>query len=211
MEFATMAAFAAVTFIAVVTPGPDVILAMANGSRFGMKKAVAGMVGVLLSDLFLIVAVAAGLGAILAASEFWFSVVKYAGAAYLAWLGFKMLLAGHANAFASEVDNGPAREETALAVCRHSMIVAITNPKAYLFFSALLPQFIDPSAPQVPQFLALTIVFSIVEFAVMFGYALVGFKTAQFAASSMRRWMEKGCGGALLVSAASLALVKRAG
>ena len=50
---------------------------------------------------------------------------------------------------------------------------------------------------------------TVVEFAVMFGYALVGFKTTQFAASSMRRWMERGCGGALLVSAASLALVKR--
>lgn len=60
MDISTMAAFAAVTFIAVVTPGPDVILAMANGSRFGMKKAVAGMIGVLLSDFFLIAAVAAG-------------------------------------------------------------------------------------------------------------------------------------------------------
>lgn len=211
MDISTMAAFAAVTFIAVVTPGPDVILAMANGSRFGMKKAVAGMIGVLLSDFFLIAAVAAGLGAILAASEFWFSVVKYSGAGYLAWLGYKMLRPGRAEKAETQgAENGDlVRTESALAICRHSMIVAITNPKAYLFFSALLPQFINPAAPQLPQFLALTAVFTVVEFAAMFGYALVGFKTTQFAASSMRRWMERGCGGALLVSAASLALVKR--
>lgn len=210
MDINTMAAFAAVTFIAVVTPGPDVILAMANGSRFGMKKAVAGMIGVLLSDFFLIAAVAAGLGAILAASEFWFSVVKYAGAGYLAWLGYKMLRPARTEKIEESAENADlVRSESALAICRHSMIVAITNPKAYLFFSALLPQFINPAGPQLPQFLALTAVFTVVEFAVMFGYALVGFKTTQFAASSMRRWMERGCGGALLVSAASLALVKR--
>jgi threonine/homoserine/homoserine lactone efflux protein len=210
MDISTMAAFAAVTFIAVVTPGPDVILAMANGSRFGMKKAVAGMIGVLLSDFFLIAAVAAGLGAILAASEFWFSVVKYVGAGYLAWLGYKMLRPARTEKIEESAENADlVRSESALAICRHSMIVAITNPKAYLFFSALLPQFINPAAPQLPQFLALTAVFTVVEFAVMFGYALVGFKTTQFAASSMRRWMERGCGGALLVSAASLALVKR--
>ncbi|NUS67976.1 MAG: LysE family translocator [Ensifer adhaerens] len=210
MDISTMAAFAAVTFIAVVTPGPDVILAMANGSRFGMKKAVAGMIGVLLSDFFLIAAVAAGLGAILAASEFWFSVVKYVGAGYLAWLGYKMLRPARTEKIEESAENADlVRSESALAICRHSMIVAITNPKAYLFFSALLPQFINPAVPQLPQFLALTAVFTVVEFAVMFGYALVGFKTTQFAASSMRRWMERGCGGALLVSAASLALVKR--
>ncbi|HEV7308036.1 LysE family translocator [Ensifer sp.] len=210
MELGTLAGFAVVTFVAVVTPGPDVILAMANGSRFGMKKAIAGMVGVLISDFFLILAVAAGLGALLAASEFWFSVVKYAGAAYLAWLGYKMLKPGRRDTMQTLGDASPVRQETALSICRHSMIVAITNPKAYLFFSALLPQFINPAEAQVPQFLALTVVFSVVEFAVMFGYALVGFKTTQFAASSMRRWMEKGCGGALLLSAASLAMVKRA-
>jgi len=88
-------------------------------------------------------------------------------------------------------------------------IVAVTNAKAYLFFSALLPQFISPHEPQLLQFLILTVVFSIVEFAIMFAYALVGTKTTQFAASATRRWVERGCGGDLLVSAASLALVKR--
>lgn len=209
MELGALLAFAAVTFVAVATPGPDVILAMANGSRFGMKKACAGMLGVLLSDLFLIGAVAAGLGAILSASEFWFSVVKYAGAAYLAWLGYKMLRYGHKD-FKADDEIAFAREHSAAAIGLQSMIVAITNPKAYLFFSALLPQFIDAGQPQLVQFLLLTAVFSVVEFAIMFAYALIGSKTTKFAGSAIRRRLEKGCGGALLLSAASLALARRA-
>lgn len=91
MHIVTALEFAAVTFVAVITPGPDVMLALANGSRYGVRRACAGMIGVLLSDLFLIVAVALGLGALLAASEFWFSMLKYIGAAYLAYLGIKMI------------------------------------------------------------------------------------------------------------------------
>ncbi len=210
MQLGTIIAFATVTFVAVVTPGPDVILAMANGSRYGLKRACAGMIGVLLSDVFLIAAVAAGLGAVLAASELWFSVVKYLGAAYLAWLGYKMIRFGHSECKAQDGLVLEPHQNSATKICLQSMFVAVTNPKAYLFFSALLPQFIDAGQPQLPQFLVLTIVFSVVEFCIMFGYALVGARTTRFAASAARRWLEKGCGGALLLSAVSLAWAKRA-
>ncbi|BCG72402.1 amino acid transporter [Mesorhizobium sp. 113-1-2] len=208
MHITTVLAFVAVTFVAVATPGPDVILALVNGSRFGMRRAFAGMVGVLISDLILIVAVAAGLGVLLAASEFWFSVLKYVGAAYLAWLGIKMLRSRETLAsMAQRTQSDP--ERSALAIGLRSMVVAITNPKAYLFFSALLPQFVDPAQPQLQQFAVLTLAFSVTELAIMVGYALVGARGVRLIRSRYAHLLERVCGGALLASAFSLALARR--
>lgn len=83
----TILAFALVSFIGIATPGPTVLLALTNGSRFGIKTACLGMAGAVLSDFVLIGAEALGLGALLAASEFWFSMVKWIGVGYLIFLG----------------------------------------------------------------------------------------------------------------------------
>jgi len=209
MSLLTVLAFVTVTFVAVATPGPDVILALANGSRFGVRRACAGMIGVLVSDLLLILAVALGLGALLAASEFWFAVLKYLGAAYLAYLGIRMIRSGGSFTNLTHASGAP-RPESALSIGLKSMTVALTNPKAYLFFSALLPQFVDPAQPQASQFVVLAIVFSVTEFAIMFAYALVGARAIRFVTSRAATWLERSCGGALLMSAASLAFVNRA-
>jgi threonine/homoserine/homoserine lactone efflux protein len=87
--------FAVVAFIGIATPGPTVLLALTNGSRFGVRASLPGMAGAVLSDFVLIPAVALGLGALLAASEFWFSVVKWVGVAYLAYLGMHAPLHRH--------------------------------------------------------------------------------------------------------------------
>ena len=106
--------------------------------------------------------------------------------------------------------SGAPRPESALSIGLKSMTVALTNPKAYLFFSALLPQFVDPAQPQASQFVVLAIVFSVTEFAIMFAYALVGARAIRFVTSRAATWLERSCGGALLMSAASLAFVNRA-
>jgi threonine/homoserine/homoserine lactone efflux protein len=185
------------------------MLALANGSRYGVRRACAGMIGVLLSDLFLIVAVALGLGALLAASEFWFSMLKYIGAAYLAYLGIKMIRnAGSMR----EATPGQNSSETGapVSIGVKSFWVAATNPKAYLFFSALFPLFIDTHAPLVFQYLILALVFSLTEFAIMLAYAIVGSRAISYLKSSGVAWLERACGGALLAMAASLALFRRA-
>ena len=76
MDAVTILAFAAVSFVGIATPGPTVLLALNNGSRYGVRRAIPGMLGAVFSDFVLIGAVAVGLGALLAASEFWFSVLK---------------------------------------------------------------------------------------------------------------------------------------
>ena len=83
--------FAVLALVVVMTPGPTVLLALSNGSRFGITAAGVGIVGATISDAVLITAAGLGLGAILAASAFWFGVVKWIGVAYLVWLGTQMI------------------------------------------------------------------------------------------------------------------------
>lgn len=92
MHETTLLIFAAVAFVGIATPGPTVLLALTNGSRYGVRRAAYGFAGAMLSDFVLIVAVALGLGALLMASAFWFSVVKWLGAAYLAYVGIRLLM-----------------------------------------------------------------------------------------------------------------------
>lgn len=209
MTETTLLAFILVAFIAIATPGPTVLLALSNGSRFGIRRAVYGMLGAVMSDFVLVGAVALGLGALLAASEFWFSVVKWIGVIYLAFLGVMTLrskgsLDGALDA-ASGNEAGSAR-----SIFLKSFLIAVTNPKGYLFCSALLPQFIAPEAPQMPQYIVLALVFAATDFVVMFGYAVLGSRAVRMLKKSGALWLDRLCGGALLTLAGSLAFYRRA-
>ena len=123
----TLLIFAVVAFIGIATPGPTVLLALTNGSRFGVKDSLAGMAGAVLSDCVLISAVALGLGALLAASEFWFSVVKWIGVAYLAYLGIRMLRSKGTLKVPNE-DSSTTRPSSR-AIFVRSFFVAVSNPR----------------------------------------------------------------------------------
>lgn len=209
MTLATLLVFSLVALIAIITPGPTVLLALANGSRHGVRRALPGMLGAVLSDFVLVGAVALGLGALLAASEFWFSVVKWAGAAYLAWLGLRMLRSQGGSLSAPEGDGG-VDGYSARTVLFKSFLVAVTNPKGYLFCSALLPQFIDPAAAQAPQYIAIALVFALIDFLVMLAYAFAGSRAARLLRGRAVLWLDRLCGGMLLALAGSLAFYRRA-
>ena len=209
MSITTLLLFSIVALVAIATPGPTVLLALANGSRYGLRRSVPGMFGAVLSDFVLVGAVALGLGALLAASEFWFSVLKWVGALYLAWLGLRMLRSK--GGFEVPADGGAAPgHASARSVFMKSFLVAVTNPKGYLFCSALLPQFIDPAAAQAPQYITIAIVFASLDFLVMFGYAFTGARAVRLLKASATKWLDRACGGALLALAGSLAFYRRA-
>jgi threonine/homoserine/homoserine lactone efflux protein len=208
MAVMTVLAFGLVAFIGIATPGPTVLLALSNGSRFGVGRACFGMIGAVASDFVLIGAVALGLGALLAASEFWFSIVKWVGVAYLAFLGIMLLRSkGTIDESLRATADGP---RSVRAIFLKSFLVAVTNPKGYLFFSAFLPQFIAPNAPQASQFVVLAMVFATIDFAVMFAYATLGSQAMRALKKSGALWLDRFCGGALLALAGSLAFYKRA-
>lgn len=207
MTLLTIAAFALVAVVAIATPGPTVLLALANGSRFGVRRAVYGMLGAVTSDFVLVTAVALGLGALLAASEFWFSVVKWIGVAYLAYLGIMLLRSKGKLGEIKDLQDARAARRTVFA---KSFLVAITNPKGYLFVGALMPQFISPTAPQVPQYAVIAIVFAAIDFTVMFAYAALGSQVVRLLRRSGALWLDRVCGVILLGLSASLAFLRRA-
>ncbi|WP_140635809.1 LysE family translocator [Methylibium rhizosphaerae] len=205
----TLLVFAVVAFIGIATPGPTVLLALSNGSRYGVRASLPGMVGAVLSDFVLISAVALGLGALLAASEFWFSAVKWVGVAYLAWLGVRMLRSRGALTLPADDAAATGRTASRKSIFLRSFLVAVTNPKGYLFFSAFLPQFIATSEPQVPQYLALAVVFGSIDFLVMLAYAAAGAQAIRALRANGVLWLDRLCGGVLLALAGSLALYRR--
>ncbi len=208
MNEVTILAFAAVALIAIATPGPTVLLALANGSRFGVQRALFGMAGAVLSDFILVGAAALGLGALLAASEFWFSVVKWVGVGYLAFLG--VLLLRSRGTLSEAANTATAASGSSRAIFMRSFLVSVTNPKGYLFVSAFLPQFIAPAEPQIQQYVTLAVVFAALDFAVMLAYALLGAQAVRLLRQSGALWLDRICGGALLTLAGSLAFYRRA-
>ncbi|MES2280063.1 MAG: LysE family translocator [Pseudomonadota bacterium] len=207
MTATTLLIFALVALVTIATPGPTVLLALANGTRYGVRRSLPGMLGAVLSDFVLVGAVALGLGALLAASEFWFSVLKWVGAVYLAWLGMRLLRSK--GGFELPEETGGTTRGT-LAIFMKSFMVAATNPKGYLFCSALIPQFIDPSTAQAPQYVAIALVFAGMDFSVMLAYAFIGARAVRLLKASAIRWVDRICGGALLALAGSLAFYRRA-
>ncbi|MCU0829110.1 MAG: LysE family translocator [Tabrizicola sp.] len=204
----SLATFALASLVVVTTPGPTVLLALSNGSRFGLAAASYGIAGAALSDMVLILAAAVGLGALLSASAFWFSVVKWIGVVYLIWVGVQMIrAAGTSGALPDRsMTAGP---ESRRLIFRKSFLVAVTNPKGYLFFTAFLPQFLMPSEPLLPQYVILALTFVVVDIAVMSIYAGLGFRAARFLREAGAKWIDRSCGVLLILLGGALALVRR--
>jgi threonine/homoserine/homoserine lactone efflux protein len=148
--------FASVALAAIAAPGPTMLLALQNGARGGIRQALPGVAGAVLSDLLLIAAVAAGLGSLLLTSAPAFEVLKWLGVAYLCWLGIRLVRSGPSiSEPLKESEYTPSHQ-----VFRQCLLVALTNPKGYLFFSALLPSFIDPARALGPQYATAALVFA---------------------------------------------------
>lgn len=156
-----------------LTPGPNGLLALTHGVRFGLRRAVLTALGGISGFLLLIAASLAGLGALLAASEQAFTAAKWFGAAYLIYLGVRtwrappaMIVLGDGDGRGAPGDVGPA------ILFRQGFLVAVSNPKALIFFAAFLPQFMQPGVSYPVQLAVLGGTFAIVEF--VYELALAG-------------------------------------
>jgi threonine/homoserine/homoserine lactone efflux protein len=148
----TFALFAAACLAFLVIPGPSVFYIVTRSLVQGRRAGVTSMLGVQAGGLVHVVAAAFGVSALIASSAAAFTVVKYAGAAYLVFLGVRKLL-GRDHEALEDVPRGSASTANLFT---HGVIVNVLNPKTALFFLAFLPQFVDPSAgPVAPQMLVL--------------------------------------------------------
>jgi len=208
--------FATVALLAIATPGPTVLLALNNGARWGVRAALPGLAGAVLSDGVLMAAAALGAGALLAGSALAFGVLKGLGAAYLAWLGWCLLrgAAGPAGLQSVAGSTGAAAQTSAPRppagrVLWRSFAVAVSNPKGYLFVSALVPQFVLPTQPAGPQFLVLALVFAAIDALVMLACAALGAHGLRALPLRGLRWLDRVCGATLWALAAWLVLCTR--
>jgi threonine/homoserine/homoserine lactone efflux protein len=142
------------------TPGPNVLYVTTRSIRFGFGAAMIGMSGCLLALLLMLIASAAGVSAFMLAVPAAFTALKYAGAAYLIFLGIQTW---RTPVIPPETATAPRETESRLALFRGGFLCGISNPKLLVFAAAFFPQFIAPDAPWVPQFLLLVATFIAVE------------------------------------------------
>ncbi len=168
MNTSTLIAFLAASAVLAVTPGPGVIYIVTRTLAQGRAAGGASIAGVACGNLSNSLGAALGLAALFALSSIAFTVVKYAGAAYLIHLGIKMLRG------APRAETSPAFKRVPIwRVFREGVLVALLNPKTTIFFAAFLPQFMQPGMPALPQAVMLGAIFVVVAAASDLGYVLL--------------------------------------
>jgi RhtB (resistance to homoserine/threonine) family protein len=167
-------AFVGISFVVIVTPGPDTAVVTKNALLHGRGAALGTSLGVNTGLLIWTIAAALGVAAIVRASAVALTVLKLAGAAYLIWLGVQALReARHRSAHAAGGDEDRSRRVGALIGFRQGLLSDLANPKIGLFFTSLLPQFVSPRAPTLVPFLILGGLFVVMTLAWLSGYALL--------------------------------------
>jgi threonine/homoserine/homoserine lactone efflux protein len=146
--------FVAAGLLLNLTPGPDLLYASSQAGAHGTRAGWIAALGIGAGGLVHVALGALGVSALIAASTGAFAVLKLVGAAWLAWIGARMLLAPHARpsgaapwAPAAGAPRAPGAGRPAAAILREAVLVAVLNPKVALFFLAFVPQFIDPASP----------------------------------------------------------------
>jgi threonine/homoserine/homoserine lactone efflux protein len=188
--------------------GPNNLLSVTNGARRGVRVAVLAASGRLVAFALMIAVAGLGMGAMLAASEFAFNAVKWLGAAYLVWIGVRLLRAPAPKALDdAAVDKAAVPSRKALA--RQEFTVAIGNPKAILIFTAFLPQFVVPGA-YATSYLLLGATFLALETVAIALYALLGARMRTLARDGRAmRWFNRASGSMMIGFGLLLAAARR--
>jgi threonine/homoserine/homoserine lactone efflux protein len=195
--------FVVAVFLLCGTPGPNMLHVMTRSVAFGARRSIAAMAGCLCALVLVLAASAAGLSALLAAWPRVFDALRYAGVAYLVFLGIKAWRGAGA-----PVDVGSDALPVAASarrLFRGGFVIGISNPKLLLFAAAFLPQFVDRGAPQAPQFAILVVTFAVVESFWYGVYALCGRTLARhLRRPALRRGFDRATGGIFIGFGAAL-------
>ena len=206
MNLHTWLAFIVAAILISLSPGAGAISCMASGMRYGYRRSLPNIAGMQFGVALQLVVV--GLGALLAASTLAFNLVKGFGVAYLCYLGWQQF---RAEARPVQLADADAAAGTPRALFVQGFLVNASNPKATIFLLAVLPQFIDPHAPPLPQYLICMATLTVVDIIVMSAYALFASRVLRLLREPRQiRWMNRGFGVLFVLAGGFLALFRRA-
>jgi threonine/homoserine/homoserine lactone efflux protein len=208
MSLTTYSLYLAAVAVLVLSPGPTMLMCMTTALNEGKSSAIAAAAGSISAVLGIMTLSALGLGALLAASELAFTVVKVIGAVYLVWLGIRTFCNN-----AEAIDIEKTATDTGRRLRAHyvrGLLVGSSNPKAILFFTAFFPQFLNPIEPLAAQYSVLALTFIAAEFSVL---AMCAFGVSAIApvlrSKWHMRWINKVTGGLFATMGGLLLLSRR--
>lgn len=208
MDFHIWLTFVAASLALLLIPGPTVLLVLSYAISQGRRVAIATVAGVALGDLIAMTASLAGLGALVLTSAALFSVLKWVGAAYLVYLGVKLIRSAPS---ATLGDMADVPQTNAARVFGHAATVTALNPKSIVFFIAFVPQFMTTGNPLLPQFAILIATFVGLAAINALVYAILADTLrARIARPSVLAWFSRLGGGALIAMGIATATFKRA-
>jgi homoserine/homoserine lactone efflux protein len=204
MEFHVYLAFVIATTIMIVLPGPSVLLTVAHSISFGWQHALSTVAGATMGIAVQLIIAAIGLTSLLNVVAEAFEWLRWAGAAYLVYLGIKQWQSA---GIPLEVDTSSV-SKTNLFV--QGLVVTIPNPKSLIFIAAFVPQFIDAARPLRLQFVFIVPTFLVITFSVTSVWALVAGKASGFLRSQRAfKSVWRTAGGLMIIAGAGLALARR--
>lgn len=186
-----------------IAPGPNGLLALTHGAIYGHKHTLFTISGGVIGFTLLIAFSMFGIGALLKASASALTVLKWVGGGYLIWLGIQLWRSPVMQLSKTE----SKKALTGYAMFRIGLLSALSNPKVLLFFSAFLPQFINPEIDLVEQFFVLAATFVAVEFVIEYFLARIAYKIRPLLARSGKRF-NQACGSLFVLIGTTLPIAR---
>lgn len=207
MSWDTYLIFVVTTAVVCLTPGPAALLIVAQGISNGYRRSYWAIAGIALANAIYFALSATGIAALIVASGTLFAVIKWAGVAYLFYLGVSAL---RSKSSALTVTNDASQAVHGPRAFWQAVVVELSNPKALLYFVALLPQFINPAEPIGKQMLVFGMTCILLDAATYSFYAWLGSKTQRFTANlTFVKTSNRAAGSLLIIAGAMMATVKR--
>lgn len=196
--------YVSVVFMASIIPGPSMLLALTHGIKYGYKRSISTALGNTTASIIQVIIAISGLSIVFTTSGMLFLIIKYLGALYLIYIGIMLFRTPTENLLNNE---NITNNSSLFNLFSQAFLIAIGNPKAIIFFTALFPQFISKDGAPLLQYIIMTITLGVIAFIAMMIYSIAGDRATNFIKNSfIRRALNRITGGIFISAGCGLAL-----